>query len=90
MSYPKRIGPVYRADPHFFFSIVTFAPAQGPASGSVADAMRNRLPVPASCARLRRARRRDTLRVPFRRGWSCLQRPALQPEERRAGEGWLS
>lgn len=42
MSYPKRIGPVHRAGPHFFFSSVTLAPAQGPASGPVAGAMRNR------------------------------------------------
>jgi hypothetical protein len=42
VSYPKRIGPAHRAGPHFFFSSVTFAPAQGPASGPVADAMRNR------------------------------------------------
>jgi len=31
--------------------------------------MRDRQAVPASCARLRRARRRDTLRVRSGRGW---------------------
>lgn len=86
MNFSKRIGPVRRADPYFFFSRVTLAPAQEPASGSVAGAMRNRWGVPADCARLRRARRRDTLWVPFRREWASLQRPLPQAEERRDGE----